>query len=228
MRAIQIVAGLVVLSACDSPAPVQTPTATNTSAPAPAAEAAAPVALSSSELSDPSFLDDKYSADAEANCSGRADEYLRSVANYDFAWDDGGWLSERFDRYMPYVVAPGTIVAVSLKAKLQNGFGAFQHVTLYCVYDTQKRAVLEYALSPPQPYTAQLDRPTVQAPTPLSPVVQPSSSPVSLDSPDVAGPTAPPSPPVAKIVGGDASADDAIPAPQAAAPNPWANQPHAP
>src|SRR6185437_5012348 len=85
-------------------------------------------------LTNAQSLDEKYSAEAVTYCAGSADEYLRSVAKYDFKWDDVGLLETKFDHYLKQLAAPGVLVMVSDKAKLQNGFGAYQHVELLCNY----------------------------------------------------------------------------------------------
>ena len=95
-------------------------------------------------LKDAKKLDEKYGIAAALSCSIGADDYLRSVAKYDFKWDDIGFLDTKFDRHADIVQTPGVIAAISHKVALQNGFGAYQHITLQCDYDTQKKKVLGY------------------------------------------------------------------------------------
>jgi hypothetical protein len=107
---------------------------------------ASPVPDSPEVLNDSSALDNKYEIAADVDCSSGADDYLRSVAKFDFKWDDTGWLETKFDKYLQTVREPGVLTVISNKAKLQNGFGAFQHVELFCDYDTQNKKVLEYRI----------------------------------------------------------------------------------
>jgi len=106
----------------------------------------APAPDSPALLDDASALDQKYGIEASVSCESEADDYLRSVAKFDFKWDDTGWLENKFDKYSAKVRAPGVLTSISNKAKLQNGFGAFQHVELFCDYDTQNKKVLEYRI----------------------------------------------------------------------------------
>ena len=61
---------------------------------------------------------------------------LRQAAKYDFKWDHIGFLGTKFDRYMKAVTSPGVLTLVTNKVSLQNGFGAYQHVELFCDYNT--------------------------------------------------------------------------------------------
>lgn len=95
------------------------------------------------ELSDSKYLEERYGAEAESLCEVGADDYLRSVAKWDFAWDEGD-KDDRFTQYRTYVKSPGVLTNISHKAKLQNGFGAYKHIVLTCDYDTQSGKVIEY------------------------------------------------------------------------------------
>lgn len=96
------------------------------------------------DLNDASALDEKYGTSATVYCASDADGYLRTIAKYDFKWDDVGFLETKFDKYLKRVSAPGVLTVVSSKAKLQNGFGAYQHIELLCDYDTQAKKVVRY------------------------------------------------------------------------------------
>jgi hypothetical protein len=96
------------------------------------------------QLNDASYLDNKYDLLANTQCANEADDYLRSIARFDFAWDKTGLLESKFGKYLMHVKSPGVLTVVSKKAKLQNGFGAYQHITLFCDYDTQAQNVLGY------------------------------------------------------------------------------------
>jgi hypothetical protein len=97
-------------------------------------------------LNNADALDKKYGTKGTIACSVDADNYLRSIAVHDFAWDKDteGLLGVKFDRILSNVVQPGVITYISGKAKLQNGFGAFTHIELYCNYDTQNDKVLGF------------------------------------------------------------------------------------
>ena len=99
-------------------------------------------------LNDASYLSNHYQSLADSGCTHGADEYLRSIAKYDFGWDQTGMFEDKFDRYSAVVKQPGVLTVVSQKAKLQNGFGAFQHIQLFCDYDTQSMKVINYRATP--------------------------------------------------------------------------------
>lgn len=89
------------------------------------------------DMENAQFLSDKYGLAAAQHCADGADDYLRAVAKYDFSWDEVGMFDFKFDKTLAHVDKPGVLSLYSRKAKLQNGFGASKHVTLYCDYDTQ-------------------------------------------------------------------------------------------
>ena len=97
------------------------------------------------DLTNAEALDDKYGLTAIADCDTEADDYLRSIAKYDFNWDHIGFLETKFEKYLKKAPSPGVLVMVSDKAKLQNGFGAYLHIELFCAYDTQAQKVLSYS-----------------------------------------------------------------------------------
>jgi hypothetical protein len=97
----------------------------------------ADAAPTEAELSDAEYLDQHYDIQGTSACEVGADDYLRQAAKYDFAWDKTGFLESKFDSYSRIVSKPGILTLITKKVKLQNGFGAFQHVTLMCDYDTQ-------------------------------------------------------------------------------------------
>jgi len=95
-------------------------------------------------LEDAHNLDNKYGVYAMDKCSRGADDYLRTVTQYDFKWDEVGLLEAKFDSYRSFVKQPGVLTLVSDKASVQNGFGAFRRITLLCDYDTQAERVVGY------------------------------------------------------------------------------------
>jgi hypothetical protein len=98
-------------------------------------------------LEDADALDAKYGTDATVYCGDHTDDYLQSIAKYNFKWNVGV-LAIKFDSYLRHVNKPGILTLVSNKASLQNGFGAYKRVTLQCDYDTQHKKVMEYRLQP--------------------------------------------------------------------------------
>lgn len=98
---------------------------------------------------DPIALQDKFSIEADSACSAGADDYLRSIAQYDFAWDDDakGWLVSKFDKVSRTSPGGGLVTLISTKAKLANGFGAFSQIRLYCLYDAKSAKALRYSLN---------------------------------------------------------------------------------
>lgn len=93
---------------------------------------------------DAKWLDTKYGLAGPLKCSSGADDYLRDIAKFSFKWDDTGWLEAKFDSYSTTVKSPGVLTYITKKVSLQNGFGAFQRITLACDYDTQATQVVEY------------------------------------------------------------------------------------
>jgi hypothetical protein len=104
--------------------------------------------LSPEQMKDAKSLDEAYGIQAGASCSVGADDYLRSIAKYDFKWDDGGFFDVKFDKVLSEVSEPGVLTLATNKVSLQNGFGAFQRTTLLCKYDTQAKTVLKYEILP--------------------------------------------------------------------------------
>jgi len=100
-------------------------------------------------LNDADYLSNHYQSLADSGCAHDADGYLRSIAKYDFSWDHTGMLEDKFDKYLPTVKRPGMLTVASQKAKLQNGFGAFQHIELFCDYDTQTLKVVDFWINAP-------------------------------------------------------------------------------
>ena len=160
---------------------------------------------SAQQLSDVEYLEKNYSSESESSCASEADEYLRSIAKFDFGWDDDakGMFGSKFNKYMKYVSESGVITLVSDRSKLQNGFGAWQHVSIYCRYDTQAKKVLGFDSTPPIPMnTATNIEPSDQLvpPSPVdakdepTPVGTPSARVESFEAPATEQPVVPRSP----------------------------------
>jgi len=122
---------------------------------------------------DPKGLDDRFGDHAEAACSTGADDYLRSIATNDFAWDDDtkGLLGTRFSRIMTTSEAPYVLTLVSDSAKLSNGFGAFTHIDLYCSFDAKLGKVRSYSTERPMPTVQGPDQQNEAAREPPAPAV---------------------------------------------------------
>lgn len=97
------------------------------------------------QLMDKQYLADNYEIESWSACSNKADAFLKSVAAYDFQWDDKLTESKFVILNIP-TRAPGIMILASDKLKLQNGFGAWSRKSLVCVYDTQNNVVLGYKL----------------------------------------------------------------------------------
>lgn len=97
-------------------------------------------------LNDAAALDQRYGSDSVAKCESGVDDYLRTVSKYAFKWDDMGTFENKFDRHLKTTAKPGVLVGVTNKVSLQNGFGAYERVTVLCDYDTQAGRVLGYRI----------------------------------------------------------------------------------
>ena len=104
-----------------------------------------PVAADSlATLHSAQLLDGKYGILAADQCAAGADEYLRSLTQHKYVWDDSGASTDRFDKFNSVVTAPGVLTMISGTAKISNGFGEFHAIQVYCNFDTQSREVLSY------------------------------------------------------------------------------------
>ena len=97
-------------------------------------------------FNDAKSIDTALGTEAASACGYDADDYLRKVAKHDFKWDDDatGMFGVKFGSFLQKVSKPGVIVYVSDRAKLQNGFGAFTRIKLYCEYDAKSKKVLNF------------------------------------------------------------------------------------
>ncbi len=100
---------------------------------------------------DPKALSDKFGNQADAECSSKADDYLRSIAKHEFKWngDAQGFLAYKFDKFSLRSLGDGLLTEISSKAELSNGFGAFDSIQFYCVYNVKTDKVVRYSLSDP-------------------------------------------------------------------------------
>ena len=95
-------------------------------------------------LSNANYLSEKYGTTAMIYCASGADSYLRTVAKFSFKWDDISWYEQKFDSYLTNVREQGVLTAVTDKVSLQNEFGAYRRIKLYCDYDVRKKRVMSY------------------------------------------------------------------------------------
>jgi hypothetical protein len=93
-------------------------------------------------LDDPQALDQKYGAQASAQCGAGADAYLGSIAGNNYEWDPAG---TAFNTYRTNVTAPGVLTVVSSQAQIATAAGVLQPIVLLCNYDTRHRKVLSYS-----------------------------------------------------------------------------------
>lgn len=99
---------------------------------------------------DAKAMDERFGSKAGIACAVKVDDYLRSIAQYDFAWDDDAkGYSDKFTKYALQSTGVGMMTQVSDKAKLSNGFGAFEHVTIYCLYNAATDEVVRFSTSNP-------------------------------------------------------------------------------
>ena len=97
-------------------------------------------------FNDAKSIDTVLGAEAASACGYDADDYLRKFAKYDFKWDDDatGMFGVKFGSFLGTVSKPGVIVYVSDRATLQNGFGAYTRIKLYCEYNAKSKKVLGF------------------------------------------------------------------------------------
>ncbi|MDF2382454.1 hypothetical protein JMG10_13310 [Nostoc ellipsosporum NOK] len=100
---------------------------------------------------DPRQIDKRFGSEATRACDAEADDYLRKIAAYDFAWDEDakGLLGIKFGQISTRSAGPNMLTLVADRAKLSNGFGAYQHVTVYCLYDAMKGNVVGFSQDDP-------------------------------------------------------------------------------
>ncbi len=96
---------------------------------------------------DSKSLADKYGTYASSYCASDADDYLRTASQYAFKWDEIGFLGSKFDMHLKGVSSPGVLTLVSNKVELQNGFGGYERIELFCDYDTQHKKILGYSIN---------------------------------------------------------------------------------
>lgn len=101
---------------------------------------------------DPKALDNRFGDDAQSSCSADTDDYLRSLAIDDFAWDDDakGFFGVRFDKFVPESLGPDVLTLVSDRLKLSNGLGGFRHVDLYCSYNVKLKSAPVFSIGRPE------------------------------------------------------------------------------
>lgn len=95
---------------------------------------------------DAKAMNERFGSKARIACAVRVDDYLRSIAKYDFAWDDDAkGYSGKFTKYAVQSIGLGMMTEISDKAKLSNRFGAFEHVPIYCLYNAVTDEVVSFS-----------------------------------------------------------------------------------
>jgi len=147
-----------------------------------AAPPAPPVTIDKATLIDAKALDEKFGTDAFIQCASEADDYLRGAAKYAFKWDEIGFLEQKFDKYLSHVSAPGVLTMISSKVSLQNGFGAYERIELYCDYDTQAKKTLGYSINS-RPYHPTESSPSTEEGNPTPEPSPPNAAPTPIPTP---------------------------------------------
>jgi hypothetical protein len=99
---------------------------------------------SSGILNSAAALRERFGGLASTACAAEADDYIRSITQHRFHWNERDALEPRFDKFNPVVIGPGILTLVTNKPAISNGFGVFTPMTVYCNYDTENNEVLDY------------------------------------------------------------------------------------
>lgn len=120
---------------------------------------------------DPAALEQEFGHQAEAACSVRVDDYLKTVVQYDFAWDEAarGLLGTKFDRIITESPGHGMLALKTTRVKFSNIYGAFQRVDVYCLYNATADKVVKFSLY--NPLLDSLDRLEADKPTPAGDII---------------------------------------------------------
>jgi hypothetical protein len=107
------------------------------------------VEQNSSILNDGAALNQKFGPLAATACGAGADDYIRSITEHRFHWNETSALEPRFDKFSPRVASPGILTLITSKPSVSNGFGLFSPITIYCSYDTEDNEVVAYSTESP-------------------------------------------------------------------------------
>jgi hypothetical protein len=129
------------------PAGTQTQTAVPDPRPSPAKASPAP-AKKPIDLNSAQALDAEYSMQASVSCESGADDYVRSTAKYGFKWEKSDRFEHEFNNYLREVKTSGILTLESDRLQLQNGFGAYQRMRIYCDYDSLTAKVVSFEIEP--------------------------------------------------------------------------------
>jgi hypothetical protein len=129
------------------PAGTQPHTAVPDPRPSPAKASPAP-AKKVIDLNSAEALDAEYSMQAGVSCESGADDYVRSTAKYGFKWDKSNGFEHEFDNYLRKVKTSGILTLESDRLQLQNGFGGYQRMRIYCDYDALTGNVVSFEIEP--------------------------------------------------------------------------------
>jgi hypothetical protein len=106
-------------------------------------------AQSSGTIHTASALNDRFGGLAATACAAEADNYIRSITQHRFHWNEKSPLEARFDNLYPKMVNPGVLTLSTSKPEISNGFGDFTPITVYCNFDTENREVLGFSTEAP-------------------------------------------------------------------------------
>lgn len=67
---------------------------------------------------------------------------VQALAKWDYQWTDGWMTESKFSRYRWKDQSKGIVTYLGDKLKMQNGFGAWKHVTYTCDYDPIAKKVI--------------------------------------------------------------------------------------
>lgn len=100
---------------------------------------------------DPRALDDRFGNESESACSRGANDFLKSIAAYDFKWDSEaeGFMGIKFDKFSLRSAGNGLLTSISTRARLSNQYGAFSKFQFYCLYDVRDGKVIRYSQTDP-------------------------------------------------------------------------------
>jgi hypothetical protein len=84
----------------------------------------------------------------EINAVVRCKREIERFAAYIMKWTNNGWIESEFSRYQWHNQNDGLIAYIGDKAQFQNGFGAWENVIYYCVYDPATDRAVNVEVAP--------------------------------------------------------------------------------
>lgn len=77
----------------------------------------------------------------------KCEQLIERMAKHDFEWTDG-FLDLKFSHHRWRDIKAGTVTIIGDKIKMQNGFGAWTHMTYECDFNPLSEAVSDVRVSP--------------------------------------------------------------------------------